>query len=111
MVSSVVLLPCYFGLGAVLLRPVIKADDRFWRSPCLQQPGQALHLPYWLRVSGVAGLARVTDQEKAQGLPVRGDGFESEAGVLSFLRRAEPGRDLRRHNSAPNIWSTLTEVA
>jgi hypothetical protein len=36
---------------------------------------------YWLRVSSVAGLASVTDQEKALGLPGRLDDFESEAGI------------------------------
>jgi len=66
---------------------------------------------YWLRVSDVAGLASVTDQEKTQGLPRRGDDFESEAGILSFCRRAESRRDLRRYDSAPDAWLTLTEVA
>ena len=37
--------------------------------------------------------------------------FESEARISSFHRRAESRRDLRRHNSAPNAWFTLTEVA
>jgi hypothetical protein len=43
LVSSFVLSPCYFSLGAALLLPVINPDDRFWRSPWPQQPGQALH--------------------------------------------------------------------
>jgi hypothetical protein len=43
LVSSLELSPCFFRLGAALLPPVINADDRFWRSPWPQQPGQALH--------------------------------------------------------------------
>jgi hypothetical protein len=64
-----------------------------------------------LRVSGFAEPASATYQEKSQELPGRGDDFEPEAGILLFRGRAEPRRDLRRHNSAPDAWLTLTEVA
>jgi len=84
------------------------------RAPlCGAKGGLAWHrqVLYWLRVSGVAGLASATDQEKTQGLPRRGDDFGSEVRILSFRRRAESRRDLRRHNSAPDAWLALTEVA
>jgi hypothetical protein len=68
-------------------------------------------LCYWLRVSDIAGPASATDQAKTQELPGRGDDFESEPGILSFGGRTELRRDLRRHNSTPNAWFTLTEVA
>src|SRR5208283_3723289 len=58
---------------------------------------------YWLRVSGIAGLESTTDQAKTQGLPRRGDDFESEAGILSFSRRTKTRHDLRRHNSRPDV--------
>ena len=66
---------------------------------------------YWLRVSDVAGLASATDQAKTQVLPGPGNDFESELEILSFGRRTELRRDLRRHNSPPNACFTLAEVA
>jgi len=63
-----------------------------------------------LRVPDVAGLARVTDQEKTQDYRVEAM-IGSEAQILSFRRRAESRRDLRRHNSAPDAWLALTELA